>query len=290
MEIGVTFPQLEIGSDPETLRDYARRVEDRGYDHLLAYDHVLGVNPDREGWEGPYDYEDRFHEPFTTFTHLAAVTDEMTFVTGILILPQRQTALVAKQAAQLDVLSEGRFRMGVGLGWNAPEYVALGEDFSKRGARIEEQIEVLRKLWTRELVEYDGEFHDIPDMGLNPLPEQQPIPIWMGGTADPVLERTARLADGYLPQFQPGEEADETLDTLHGYAEDAGRSPDDIGISGRIYAIPGERDEWVERARAWEDLGADYLSITTMYQDLEGEEHTHHLEEVADVLEDHGLF
>lgn len=243
MEIGTVLPQVEIGHDPRTLVDYARRVEDAGYEHVLAYDHVLGVDPDREGWDGPYDYESTFHEPLTTFAHLAGVTDELAFVTGILVVPQRQTALVAKQAAQLDRFADGNLRLGVGVGWNEPEYVALGQEFSTRGRRIEEQVEVLRALWTDELVEFDGEFHEIPDAGIRPLPVQRPIPVWMGGMAEPVKRRVARLADGWLPQFQPGEEADEHLADLYAYAEEAGRDPDDVGISGRMYAVPGEEDE-----------------------------------------------
>lgn len=289
MDIGTVLPQLEIGSEPSTLADYATRVEAAGYEHLLAYDHVLGVNPDRENWDGPYDYESQFHEPLTTYSYLAGQTEELTYVTGILILPQRQTALVAKQAAQVDRFTDGNFRMGVGVGWNAPEYVALGEEFSKRGQRMEEQVELLRKLWTQELVEFEGEFHEIPDAGINPLPVQQPIPLWMGGMAEPVKRRVARMADGWLPQFQPGEEAEEHLAELYAYAEAADRDPDDIGISGRMYAIPGEEDEWVERAQAWQDLGADYLSLTAMYQGLEGEEHAEHLEAVAGVLSETGL-
>lgn len=289
MDIGVTLPQLEIGPDPETLVDYAARAEAAGYRHLLAYDHVLGVNPDREDWEGPYDYTDQFHEPLTTFSLLAGHTDDLEYVTGILVLPQRQTALVAKQAAQVDRFSGGRLRLGVGIGWNEPEYVALDEDFSTRGRRIEEQVEVLRELWTSELVEYDGEFHELPDVGLRPMPVQQPIPVWMGGMAEPVKRRVARLADGWLPQFQPGEDATEHLSDLEEYAEAAGRTLDDIGIHGRVYAVPGEADDWVDRLDDWRELGADYVSITTMYQGLEREEHADHVERVADVLSDTGL-
>lgn len=289
MEFGTVFPQLEIGHDRRTLVDYARRVEAAGFGHVLAYDHVLGVNPDREGWDGPYDYEDTFHEPLTTFSYLAGQTDDLAFVTGVLVLPQRQTALVAKQAAQLDRFTDGTLRLGVGVGWNGPEYVALGEAFSTRGRRIEEQVEVLRALWTDELVDFDGEFHEIPGAGIRPRPVQRPIPVWMGGMADPVKRRVARLADGWIPQFQPGEGAEGHLADLREYAEDAGRDPEEIGLHGRMYAVPGERDEWVERAEAWRDLGADYLSVSTMYQGFEAEEHAAHLEAVAEVLADTGL-
>jgi len=289
MELGTVFPQLEIGHDPRGLVDYASRIEAAGYGHVLAYDHVLGVNPDREGWDGPYDYEDTFHEPLTTYSYLAGQTEELEFVTGVLVLPQRQTALVAKQAAQLDRFTDGNLRLGVGVGWNEPEYVALGEEFSTRGHRIEEQVEVLRALWTDELVDFEGEFHEIPDAGIRPRPVQRPIPVWMGGMADPVKRRIARVADGWMPQFQPGEAAEAHLDDVREYAEDVGRDPAEVGLHGRMYAVPGEREEWVERAEAWRDLGADYLSVSTMYQGLEGGEHAAHLETVADVLADAGL-
>lgn len=289
MEIGVTLPQIEIGPEPATLLDYARRAEAAGYQHVLAYDHVLGVDPDRPGWDGPYDYQDLFHEPLTTFSLLAGHTESIEYVTGILILPQRQTALVAKQAAQLDRFADGQLRLGVGIGWNAPEYVALGQDFSTRGRRIEEQVALLRELWTEELVEFDGAFHEVPNVGLNPRPVQQPIPVWMGGMAEPVKRRIARLADGWIPQFQPGEAAREHLADLEAYAEAAGRDPDDIGLHGRANAVPDEMDDLVETVHDWQELGADYLSVNTMYQGLEREEHTEYIEATAAVLAETGL-
>lgn len=291
MEIGTVFPQLEIGDDPETVGDYARRIEDAGFEHLLSYDHVLGVDPAWDDWEGPYDNADTFQEPLTTFSYLAGVTDSLEFVTGILILPQRQTALVAKQAAQVDRFADGRFRLGVGVGWNPHEYVALGEEFGERGRRIEEQVEVLRALWTESVVDVEGEYHRIEELGINPRPVQQPIPVWMGGMADPVKRRVGRLADGWLPQFQPDDEgAEDDLADVYEAAEDAGRDPDDVGLHGRVWAVPGEEAEWVERARAWQDLGADYLAVSTMYQDLDGpDDHAALLGEVADAFADAGI-
>lgn len=289
MEIGVTLPQLEIGPDPGTLLDYATRVEDSGYRHVLAYDHVLGVGPTREDWAGPYDNDDQFHEPLTTFSMLASHTQDVEYVTGILVLPQRQTALVAKQAAQVDRFSDGNFRLGVGVGWNPLEYVALGEDFSTRGRRIEEQVQLLNQLWTTEAVEFEGDFHEVPDMGINPQPIQRPIPIWMGGMADPVKRRIARLADGWLPQFQPGEEARTHMADLEKHAEEVGRDVETIGIHGRMEAAPGEPDEWIHRAQQWEEFGADFLSVNTMYQGLEREEHTDHVETIAGVLSETDL-
>ena len=200
MHIGVVFPQVEIGTDPGAIRDYAQAVEAMGYTHILTFDHVLGVNPDRPGgWKGPYTYRHAFHEPFVLFGFLAAGTRRVELVTGILILPQRQTALVAKQAAELDLLTGGRLRLGVGTGRNWMEYEALNEDFASRGRRVEEQIEVLRRLWTTELVTFEGKWHHLDRMGLNPMPSQRPIPIWMGSftkVVERVIERVARIADG----------------------------------------------------------------------------------------------
>ena len=232
MKIGVVFPQTEIGDDPAVIRDYAQAVEGMGYSHLLVYDHVLGAHPDRfEGkFRPPYTHETSFHEPFVLFGYLAAVTATLELVSGIVILPQRQTALVAKQAAAVDVLSGGRLRLGVGIGWNFVEYEALGENFRNRGRRMEEQIALLRKLWTEPLVDFAGRYHTIKQAGIKPLPVQQPIPLWMGGGADAVLQRIARIADGWFPQFRPDARATETLETLRKYIAEAGRRPEDVGI------------------------------------------------------------
>src|SRR5579875_203722 len=199
MQIGVTFPQTEIGADPTAIREYVQAVEEMGYQHLVAFDHVLGAETrNRPGWKG-YTYKDMFHEPFVLFGYLAALT-KLELVTAVIILPQRQTALVAKQATEVDVLTGGRLRLGVGVGWNQVEYEALGTNFRTRGRLIEEQIRVLRLLWSQQSVTYRGTFHTITDAGLNPLPVQRPIPIWMGGQADVALRRIARLADGWFPE------------------------------------------------------------------------------------------
>src|SRR5579862_9048183 len=200
MHIGVIFPQNEIGTDPDVVRDYARTAEDQGYKHLLAYDHVLGADPrNRPGWTR-YTHASLFHEVFVLFGYLAAITTKLELVTGVLILPQRQTALVAKQAAEIDILSRGRLRLGVGVGWNSVEYEALGQNFRDRGKRIEEQVDVLRALWTQDVITIDARWHHIVEAGINPLPVQRPIPIWMGGDAEEVLRRIARIADGWFPQ------------------------------------------------------------------------------------------
>ena len=266
MHIGVVFPQVEIGADPGAIRDYAQAVEAMGYTHILTFDHVLGANPDRAGgWKGPYTYRHPFHEPFVLFGFLAAATRRVELVTGILILPQRQTALVAKQAAAVDVLSGGRLRLGVGVGWNAVEFEALGERFTNRGARIEEQIAVLRALWARDLVTIEGQWHRVTDAGLNPLPPRPTIPIWMGGESEPVVRRAARLADGWMPHFRPGPEAQAIVDRLHGLIREAGRDPAGFGIEGRMTLAQVPPDRRAAELAAWRAMhGISHLCVHTV--------------------------
>ncbi len=265
MQIGLIFPQTEFGHDPIAVRDYAQTAEALGFAHIVAYDHILGANPDRPGgWRGPYTYQHSFLEPFVLFTFMAAHTSRIGFGTGVLILPQRETALVAKQAATLDVLCGGRLRLGVGIGWNETEYVAMNQDFHRRGRRIEEQIEVLRLLWTQPLVNYRGRWHDLPDAGLNPLPLQRPIPIWMGGHADVVLQRVARLADGWLPTYRSPADAVPHFEQLDRYLAAAGRSREDIGIDARMQYRGPDPDGWRAGRERWQELGATHLSLNTM--------------------------
>lgn len=266
MHIGVVFPQVEIGTDSGAIRDYVQAVEAMGYTHILTFDHVLGANPDRPGgWKGPYTYRHTFHEPFVLFGFLAAATRRVELVTGILILPQRQTALVAKQAAAVDVLSGGRLRLGVGVGWNPVEFEALGERFTNRGARIEEQIAVLRALWARDLVTIEGQWHRTPDAGLNPLPPRPTIPIWMGGESEPVFRRAARLADGWMPHFRPGPPAQATVDQLHGLIREAGRDPAGFGIEGRMTLAQVPQDMREAELAAWRTMrGITHLSVHTV--------------------------
>ncbi|HTM10936.1 MAG TPA: LLM class F420-dependent oxidoreductase [Verrucomicrobiae bacterium] len=265
MKFGVIFPQNEIGADPAGVRDYAQAAEALGYDHLIPYDHVVGANlASRPGWSPPYSHKDMFHEPFVLFGYLAAVTQRIGLATGVIILPQRQTVLVAKQAAEVDVLSKGRLRLGVGIGWNHVEYEALGQNFKDRGRRSEEQIEVLRALWTNELVTFNGRWHKITDAGINPLPVQRPIPIWFGGNAEPVLKRVGRLGDGWFPLAEPGEKLREMIEKMKGYAKDAGRDPASIGIEGRVNAAGGTPEKWREAVSQWKALGATHVSINTM--------------------------
>ena len=206
MRIGVTFPQTEIGNDPIAIRDYAQTVEGLGYHHLLVYDHVLGADiTNRPGWTGAYRLEDPFHEVFVLLGYLAGLTASLELVVGVLILPQRQTALVAKQAAEVDVLSGGRLRLGVGVGWNPVEYEGLGKNFHDRGVRSEEQIALLRALWTAPSISFEGRWERVVAAGINPLPVQRPIPTWIGGYAEATLRRIGRLGDGWFPWREPND-------------------------------------------------------------------------------------
>ncbi len=265
MRVGVVFPQTEIGNDPFVIKDYAQTAEGLGFTHILAYDHVIGANlASRPGWQPPYSHLDGFHEPMVLFGYLAGLTETIEFVTGIIILPQRQTVLVAKQAAALDVLSRGRLRLGIGIGWNPVEYEALGQDFKNRGRRSEEQVELLRQLWTRELLTYNGRWHKITDAGINPLPTQRPIPIWFGGTDERALRRLAKLADGWFPLMNPDEQCRAAIEKVRSYARETGRDPEKIGIEGRISHGSVSEETWLKELEAWKALGATHVSFNTM--------------------------
>ena len=274
MRVGVVFPQTEIGSDPGAVKDYAQTAEGLSFKHVLVYDHVLGAGLEtRPGWRPPYTHLDSFHEPLVLYGYLAGLTKTLELVTGVIILPQRQTALVAKQAAEVDVLSGGRFRFGVGIGWNPVEYEGLGEDFKTRGARCEEQVEVLRKLWTQELVTFSGRWHKITDAGINPLPVQRPIPIWFGGTDDRALRRLARLGDGWFPLLGPDEKCRAIIDKVRTYLREAGRHPSAFGIEGRISYGDGSPHAWLRDLEAWRKLGATHVSFNTMKAGLKSSAH-----------------
>jgi probable F420-dependent oxidoreductase len=267
MRVGVVFPQLEIGNDPAQIKAYAQAAESLGYSTIVAFDHVLGAHPDRPGgWQGPYTHQSAFHEPLVLFAFLAAVTQRIQFAPGVIILPQRQTALVAKQAAELDVLSAGRFRLGVGLGWNRVEYEALNENFKNRARRIEEQIVVLRLLWTQEVVDYRGQWHRIDRAGLNPMPVQRPIPIWMGGNAEPAVRRIARLADGWMSHLHLSPEPDRRarIEAFRTWVREAGRDPAGVGIQARVQAAKGDPASWAKLAASLIAAGADHLEFNTM--------------------------
>lgn len=282
MNIGVVFPQTEIGSEPGAIREYAETVESLGFTHILAYDHVVGANTDvHTDWKGPYDLDSTFHEPMVLFGYLAGLTS-LELVTGIIILPQRQTALAAKQAAQVDILAAGRFRFGVGLGWNRVEYEALDQGFTTRGRRIEEQVALLRRLWTERSVTFAGRFDRITGAGLWPLPHQQPIPIWLGGQSDAAYKRMGRIADGWFPQVPPGDRLDYALGIIAEAANRAGRDPSAIGMEGRV-RWKGDANQVAEHTSRWREVGATHVSINTMGAGLS--DVSAHLDALAAVAE-----
>jgi probable F420-dependent oxidoreductase len=269
MRIGVVFPQTESGTDPVFIRDYTQAAEDLGYQHILAYDHVLGASTkSRPDWSGPYSSVDVFHEPFLLFSYMAALSSKLEFVTGVIISPQRQTVLLAKQAASLDVLCGGRFRLGIGVGWNEIEYIGLNENFRNRGKREEEQIEVMRELWKHDVIDYTGKYHRIPDAGINPLPVNRSIPIWLGGRTEIAYRRAARLADGFMPQFPPDADGIETIGRLRQYVRDAGRDPSEFGIESRISLMDKSPDVWREEMEGWRNLNASHVTVNTMRMGL----------------------
>lgn len=293
MKTGAVFPQTEIGSDPAAVRDYVQAVEELGYSHMMVYDHVLGADTSHHAnWQGSYTSESMFHEPFVLFGYLAGITTTIELVTAVLILGQRQTALVAKQAAEVDLLTGGRLRLGVGVGWNHVEYEALNQEFSNRGQRYAEQIRLLREFWTQEVVEFEGRYHKVDYAGVNPQPVQRPIPIWMGagGRANPVptdrvLRRVARLADGWFPQMQPGDDARDTVERLKVFAKEAGRDAATIGMEPRINLGDGDPEFWQEQARVWEEMGATHVSVNTMRAGLNSpQDHIDAIQQFKEVI------
>jgi len=278
VRVGVVFPQTELGGDAGAVRAYGQRVEELGFTHLLAYDHVVGADPAvHTGWNGPYDVRTTFHEPLVMFGFLAGITHTLELVTGVVILPQRQTALVAKQAAEVDLLSGGRLRLGIGIGWNAVEYEALGQDFGTRGKRSAEQIELLRRLWTEPSVTFDGTFDTVTGAGLSPLPVQRPIPVWIGAASAAGYRRAGRLADGWFPMMAPGPQLDEALAEIERGATAAGRDPASIGMEARV-KWTGDDDAVAGQIAAWSEVGATHLSVDTMGAGLT------HVDQHLDVL------
>jgi probable F420-dependent oxidoreductase len=266
VKLGVTFPQTEIGNDPIAIRDFAQTVEGLGFDFLNVYDHVLSAphSGRSERLTGPYTERHPFHEVFVLFGYLAAHTQRLELFTHVLVLPQRQTALVAKQAAEVDVLSGGRLRLGVGIGWNFVEYEALGFDFHRRGRRLDEQIEVLQALWTNDLVDIRGREHRIDRAGLNPLPVQRPIPLWFGGAAEPLLRRAGRYGAGWMPNLIDLDQVRALRARVDAYAREAGRDPAQIGLfsgAGRAGQTP---DDWAQRLESRKALGVTYATFLTM--------------------------
>ncbi|MEC7555442.1 MAG: LLM class F420-dependent oxidoreductase [Pseudomonadota bacterium] len=263
MQIGAVFPHNEIGTDPGAIKAYAQGVEAMGITHLLIYDHVLGADPDREGgFRGPYDKDVAFHEPFTTFAFIAGVTDKIDLITTVMILPQRQTVLAAKQAAEVALLSNNRFKLGIGVGWNELEYVGLNETFNNRGRRQEEQVDVMRKLWSEDSLDYTGEYHRIDKASINPRPSKT-IPIWFGGSAPALLDRVARLGDGWIPLMGANDKAKACIDTIKQTRKAAGLSFANFGIQAQAQYAGGSPERWRKHAEAWRGMGCTHLAVAT---------------------------
>lgn len=285
MRIGVVLPQTELGHDTGAVRAHAEAVDQLGFTHLLAYDHVLGADPTVHDWDFlPYDVHTTFREPLVLFGYLAALTS-LELVTGILILPQRQTALVAKQAAEVDLLTGGRFRLGVGVGWNPLEFEALGKPFGDRGRRMEEQIAFLRRLWTEPSLTFEGRFEGVVGGGIAPLPVQRPIPLWIGAASPPAWRRVGRVADGWFPQARPGPELEEALGHVADGAAEVGRDPATIEMEGRVSVRHRSTDRVAELVQQWREAGATHLTIDTMRAGLaSADDHIRVLTEVAEAV------
>lgn len=288
MKIGLIYPQTELGGDPIAVREIGLAAEALGFDHLLAYDHVLGATHDREPkLNGPYTDKQPFHDPLVMFGYLSAITQRIGFATGILILPQRQTALVARQAADVALLSDDRLRLGVGLGWNYVEYEALGQDFATRGKRVGEQVELLRKLWTEPLVDFTGTFDRVDRAALNPRPAK-PIPIWLGGFADVALRRAVRIADGFICA-DGAADAFAQAARLHDLLDQEGRAKEGFGLQCNMLKAKSP-EQVVETALRWRDAGGTHAAFATMGQGMDSRgQHLGYIESVADALRKEGL-
>ena len=284
MRVGVVFPQDEIGADIGAIRDYATIVQELGFSHILAFDHIVGADPDVHRGDLPYDSDTTFYEPLVLFGYLAAIVPRLELVTGVLVLPQRQAVLVAKQAALVDLMTGGRFRLGVGVGWNALEFEALGEDFTNRGLRSEEQIELMRCLWTDRSVTFKGHYHRTSAVGIAPKPIQRPIPVWMGALSAPGYRRAGRIADGWFPMVRLGPELDAALAEIQQAAVAAGRDPADIGMEARL-DWTGDVDSVAAQADLWAAAGASHASLNTMGAGVATvDDHVAVLSAVADVV------
>ncbi|MFZ0852016.1 MAG: LLM class F420-dependent oxidoreductase [Hyphomicrobiaceae bacterium] len=265
MQLNAMFPTRDIGSDAGKIRDWAQAAEDLGYAYIEVPDHVFGATA-RDGWTPLYNEKDPFHETFVTLGFLAAVTKRIRLSSGVLIAPQRQTGLIAKQAAEVDLLSGGRLRLGIGVGWNHVEYEALGEDWKTRGARQAEQVELLRRLWSEDLVTFKGRFHALQEVNIVPPPLQRPIPIWFGGISDAVVTRAARLGDGWMPIIAPDEKAEQKLALLGDELKKQGRDRSKFGIEGWLRMTEPDPQRWAAAADGWRKLGADMVMLYPMYR------------------------
>ncbi|MGY9054502.1 MAG: LLM class F420-dependent oxidoreductase [Alphaproteobacteria bacterium] len=270
-QFGAFFPTRDMPADRVAIRDWAQAAEEIGFDYIEVSDHVLGADraalPD---FEGPYDVDDSFHETFVTLAYIAAVTEFVGLASGVLILPQRQTALVAKQAAQVDILCEGRLRLGIGVGWNPVEYEALGEDWKVRGRRQEEQVQLMNQYWTERTVTFEGEFDRVSNAGVNPLPIQRPIPIWFGGGVDAVLKRAAKYGQGWIPLGNANSNTTGQLEKLHGYLKEEGRDPATFGVEAWIRHSLGGPEEWRGAVEKWRGMGASHATYYTSGQGVGG--------------------
>jgi probable F420-dependent oxidoreductase len=265
MRLNAFFPTRDIGSDPIKIRDWAQAAEDLGYDYIEVADHVFGATA-RDNWTPLYNETDPFHETLTMLAFLAAVTKRIKLSSGVLILPQRQTGVVAKQAAEVDILSGGRLRLGIGVGWNHVEYQSLGIGWENRGARQAEQVEVLRRLWTQDLVTFTGQFHDLHEVSIVPPPIQRPIPIWFGGSSDAVVKRAARLGDGWMPILPPDDAAAAKLAALREHLKAFGRDPSTFGIEAWLRMNAPDPQSWAAAADGWRRLGANMAMLYPMYR------------------------
>lgn len=274
MKLGAVYPQTELSGDPRALHEIGLAVEALGYDSILFYDHVVGAAlADRTpALRGPYDETHPFHDPLVAFAYLAAITSRIEMSTGVLVLPQRQTVLLAQQAADVDLLSNERVRLGVGTGWNWVEYDALGQDFATRGARIDEQIELLRTLWREPLVTFDGRFHQFDRGCINPRPRRQ-IPVWIGGFSEVAFRRAGRLGDG----FTFAGDLDKTLEGLarvrHHLAEN-GRTEEGFG-SELVMVRAKNPAQVVETAERWQEAGGTHVTVLSLWMGLEGSAAAH---------------
>lgn len=265
MKLNAQFPTRDIGNDPAKIRDWAQAAEALGYHTIEVADHVFGAAA-RGDWKPVYDEKDPFHETFVTLGFLAAVTKTIRLSSGVLILPQRQTGLVAKQAAQADLLSGGRLRLGIGVGWNHIEYEALGTEWKTRGARQAEQVEVLRALWTKDIVTYKGRFHDLVEVNIVPAPVQRPIPIWFGGSSDAVIKRAAKLGDGWMPIMAPDAVGAQRLAMLEAELKANGRDRTSFGVEGWLRMHENDPQRWAAAADGWRKLGADMVMLYPMFR------------------------
>lgn len=284
MRVGAVFPQAEIEADAGAVRAWIEAVDELGFDHVIVFEHVLGADKATHP-SVLYTTEALFHEVMVVFGYMAALTPRLELVSSVVVAPQRQTALLAKQAVELDVLTGGKFRLGVGVGWNHVEFEALGERFDNRGRRIEEQIEVLRRLWREPVVTYRGKWHTITAAGLNPLPVNRDIPLWIGAHAEPGIKRAARLADGFFP-VRPNEiDVAGYVERLRGWVREAGRDPDAFGIEPWVGVVEGDPDKWHARAEPWVQAGATHLALYTTQAQLFGADaHIEQLQRAAEVF------